>query len=109
MKWTMRRGVALARTLEQALKAVGYHVALAGGVLHRGASDHDLDLIVFPHNCRAQNKRAVRRQLEALGMRRTHSCARMHEGWRTRGSTDTKFVEAWCSPCGRRVDLIYLS
>lgn len=48
--WTLTQALALITTLQLALHARKYHVALGGGVLNHGQSDKDLDLYIFPFN-----------------------------------------------------------
>lgn len=107
--WTRENVLELIVTLEQALAPIGYHIALAGSVLVRGQSPHDLDVLIFPHDSTIQNKDAVRRALGNIGWARTHSSAQMLEHWRSKGSQDCKFVEVWRDNCNRRIDIIYVS
>lgn len=46
--WTMEQGLVVVRTLQPLAQLFGYHIALGGGVLNRGASDKDLDLYFLP-------------------------------------------------------------
>lgn len=50
IKWELVEGVALARKLEQLTITcnLNCHIALGGGVLHRGYSTKDLDIFVYP-------------------------------------------------------------
>ncbi len=45
--WTLEEGLAFIRDLQPKAWANGYHLALAGGVLNRGESFKDLDIIVM--------------------------------------------------------------
>lgn len=45
--WTLQQGLDEARALSDA-KLFGYFVSLAGGVLEKGQSHHDLDLVFCP-------------------------------------------------------------
>jgi hypothetical protein len=49
-QWTLEEGVLLCRLVEQTVIPAGYHCALGGGVLHRGESDKDLDIFIYPHS-----------------------------------------------------------
>lgn len=46
---TLEEGVDTARKLEEVAKNCGFHVALTGGVLYRGSSRKDVDIVVYPH------------------------------------------------------------
>lgn len=46
--WTTDKALALIRTLQPLAKHAGYHLGLAGGVLNKGHSSHDLDITVMP-------------------------------------------------------------
>ena len=110
--WTLEQGVELAREIEAALIPAGWHAALAGSVLHRGTSAHDLDIIVYPRKKLSEprpNIDLLRDALQGLGMRRRASSAAVRDEWRKRGSRDTKFVEVWATKDVRRVDLFVLS
>lgn len=90
------------------LRTVGYDVALGGSVLTRGASAHDLDLVVFPLRTSTQNRSALLVTLERFGMHRQHSVEVVHARWRALGSRDEKHVEVWVDWAGRRIDLFFL-
>jgi len=47
--WTLVAGLAFAVDLEEKAAKVGLHVALGGGVLYRGYSCKDLDVIIYPN------------------------------------------------------------
>lgn len=46
--WTQQEALELIRTLDPIAAKCGYHIGLCGSVLHHGASDDDLDLVLFP-------------------------------------------------------------
>lgn len=46
--WTLEQGIELARRLEKIALEHNAHVALGGGTLHRGHSNKDLDIFVYP-------------------------------------------------------------
>lgn len=48
--WTFDEGLAFVRKVEGHLKEQGFHAALSGGVLWRGSSTKDLDIILYPHH-----------------------------------------------------------
>jgi hypothetical protein len=47
IRWTLEQGVEFIRKLEPVVESLGYHVGLTGGVLYRGNSTKDLDVIVY--------------------------------------------------------------
>lgn len=47
--WNLNEAVSLIRRIEPALSAAGYHCGLTGGVLFKGESVKDLDIIIYPH------------------------------------------------------------
>jgi hypothetical protein len=112
--WTIGQAIALVRDLEPHLAEVGWHVALAGGVLLRGESAHDLDLVVYPHDSTSVDRSLRTATLRALGWKRKMLPIAVRRHWREKGSRDTKRVEIWSVPEGpygargryRRVDLI---
>jgi hypothetical protein len=94
------------------LALVGWHCALAGGVLRAGASNHDLDVVVFPHKRTANprpNMRGLRSALRRLGFEMTWSRKEMQANWKKRGIKDRKWVEIWSTADNRRVDIMVLS
>lgn len=104
--WTLGEALALVRSIEPVVAVVGWHVALGGGVLLRGESTHDLDLIFIPHSTAKMVIDNLRMAFVGLSWRRMHTAAMMLSSWQRKGSTDRKFVEVWCTPEGRRVDVI---
>lgn len=48
MMWTLDQGVELVRKIQPDIHKLKYHVALAGGVLNKGCSDKDIDLVFVP-------------------------------------------------------------
>jgi len=48
--WTRETAFQFLEPLEKFLAGNGYHCALAGGVMYKGTSDKDLDVIVYPHD-----------------------------------------------------------
>lgn len=47
--WTLEEGVKFIRWIEPKLAEKGFHCALTGGVIFKGKSVKDLDVIVYPH------------------------------------------------------------
>lgn len=48
--WTLDEALSLIRDLQPEVLRLGYHITLAGGVLNKGVSEKDLDLIFLPFN-----------------------------------------------------------
>ena len=111
--WTLVSARGIIAVMETHLAPRGFHVALAGGVLARGHSKHDLDVVVFPHCKRPMSTArsrewAIRQSLRAAGLVRRRTWCQMHAYWRKHGSWDTKHVEVWVLGA-RRVDVIMLA
>lgn len=54
--WTLAEGIAVVRSVELVAIAHGFHAAIGGSCLHRGASRKDLDIILFPHKTGAYDE-----------------------------------------------------
>jgi len=107
LMWTLEEALIIVRELEAGL--IGWHVALAGGVLHKGKSDHDLDLVFFPRDSTNIQLGDLYRGLHYYGLTRTHTEVDMLTHWRSKGSSDFKHVEVWATADDRRVDVIIVS
>lgn len=105
--WTLEQAIEAWRNVECMIAPYGWHAALGGGVLARGYSTHDLDLIVYAHTRGRGAVTDVVLSLSDLGWTRTHDAAAMIAHWREQGSCDTKRVESWRTLDGKRVDVIY--
>ncbi len=104
-------GLMFVRALERELKTVGRHCALAGSVLHRGQSDKDVDIIVFPRKKRSiprPNMRGMRAALRRAGLSPWMSRSKLRANWIKRGIHDNKWAEVWVSSRGR-VGILVLS
>ena len=111
--WSFETGLELVREIERQLAPRGWHAALAGGVLHRGSSIHDLDVIIYPHCRTARQERlpdtgAARQGLRKAGLKYYMGAQEIKSIWRRKGSLDCKHVEIWTYG-GSRVDVIFLS
>lgn len=53
--WELQDALRLLPQIELILKPHGWHCALGGSVLHRGWSEKDLDIFVYPHDTRKVN------------------------------------------------------
>lgn len=105
--WSHSEALDFIRRLSGGL-APRYYLALAGSVLLKGSSTKDLDLIVFPASTQDQDKAFVEVKLKEAGLVKLRDVESMHEGWRRKGSDDTKHVEVW-EYQGKRVDFLYLA
>jgi hypothetical protein len=54
MTITLEQALPVIRGIEYELSSRGAHCALGGSVLHRGESEKDLDIFVYPRNCDQQ-------------------------------------------------------
>lgn len=114
-KWTLGEARRLLKQVEEQVSKVGWHVGLAGGVLRRGRSSKDVDMLVFPHHAPIVDGDLKRlwKALRAVGMTRYRSVYQMHRFWEAKAehgqSADAKFVEVWQTAEGKRVDVIVLS
>ncbi len=110
--WTLEEALEFIRVIEPIFADVGWHVGLTGSVLYKGVSDHDLDVIVFPHSTAIASKDALLEALKRAEMRPQFSREAVLNHWRTKGSNDDKWVEVWIVKAerwrGRRVDLFFL-
>lgn len=110
-KWSLEEALALVRELEETVSVFGWHVGLTGGVLKRGYSEKDVDIIAYPHKRGLFPKFDIDNLytgLRLLGFQRTHSRKRVKRGWALAGSKDRKWVEIWARK-GRRMDLMVMS
>lgn len=106
--WDLDTALEFTRSLESKL-APDWHCALGGGVLHRGESSHDLDVVVFPHDSNRLNWADLYLALHATERwERVVDDLAMKEHRQFMGSWDQKHVEAWFTTDGRRVDLLVL-
>lgn len=103
--WTLKKSLKFIRKLESVLDQWGWHCALTGGVLKKGKSKHDLDIIVYPHDSRLLSLGNLNYGLIKFGLKRFKSTEEMWANWEWKGSTDKKHVEVWMKN-KRRVDII---
>lgn len=112
--WTLESAIVFLRDLEEVI-APDWHCSLAGGVLQRGQSNHDLDVILIPHSTnkyfetcgkRFWDLRKIRDAMTSFGYNLYKDANEMRAHWRTKGSEDSKHVEVWLDQYKRRVDLI---
>lgn len=84
----------------------GWYCALAGGILTKGKSDHDLDLVFVPMDTTKEDVFKLYHVLSYFGMQRIISADLMQKAWRKKGSQDCKFVEWWETKDEKRIDVI---
>jgi len=109
MKWTRRKAFTLIQKLEPELARLGWHCGLTGGVLYNSKSNHDLDLVVYPHCSKTADPRVWQALLRRLGWYRVMTAPQLHRHWSNKGSYDQKHVEVWWvdGDEDKRVDIIY--
>lgn len=95
-----KNAVELIRKLEPVLAAKGYHLALTGSVLFKGGSEHDTDLIAYPHKERLMGNSDVLALLIPHGI----------EPWPNKNDyLDYPGRQiARCNYQGRRIDIFFL-
>jgi len=106
-EWTFENALAFIRALEFVVCDVGYHVALLGSVLHRGYSEQDVDIAIYPHTTSKQDRRELCKAMTKFGLERGvpfRDVVRVREI----EHPDTKHIEVWRYK-GRRVDIFFLS
>lgn len=117
-RWTLAQAIEFCRELEKHLSCqpIVCHVALTGGVLYRGQSDKDLDVVLYPHDSStpiALHTLCV--YLERCGLQRVHTKSRadatqdqtlFHS--RLHAGTDQKEISIWQTPEGKRIDFFFL-
>ena len=99
--WTLEEAINLCRIIEGEVSNHGIHVALTGGVLYKGQSDHDVDLMFYPHcTCDGFEQATLEECLRKLGMfSRPETKIELFEYL-----GDRKFLGSW-EHNGRRVDV----
>jgi hypothetical protein len=98
--WTLEDAVAVARLCETELIPAGYHCAIGGSVLHRGWSDKDLDLFIYPHYTGRENLIERANAISKCGIQFIE--ARDHTGY-----GDAKEVARY-EYNGKRIDIFFL-
>lgn len=108
--WTWGDCQVFVKELRLVALGAGYAVALAGSVLYRGESKKDLDIVLFPLGGTDRDLDRLKAALKSYGMVLELAEAEVKAQWlRDYDSRDTKHVEIWKAPDGRRVDLFFLS
>jgi len=56
MMWTLETALPVLQAVERICADRGAHCALGGSVLHKGGSEKDLDVFIYPHNKQGYEK-----------------------------------------------------
>ncbi len=116
--WELDEALAFLRRLERHMKPRGFHVALTGGVLRKGRSKKDLDVVLYPRTKLSDGdfshpahalvswRDLAADALRDFGLRRTHTAERLQQIWLAKGSADKKHVEVWVRGRGRRMQRV---
>lgn len=100
MNWELVEGIALARKVEAEVESLQLHVSLGGSVLHKGCSNKDLDILVYPRSSKSIPARVnVIAKLEGAGFSEVKQ--RDHKEY------DDKVVYS-ANWLGKRVDFFFL-
>lgn len=114
--WTLESARDFLQRLERQISP-SWHCALGGGVLYRGTSNHDLDVILIPHSTTEPvinhkihdvywDVSPIYEAMRFFGFERSKTADEMKKHWESKGGGDTKHVEVWLDGDNRRVDLI---
>ncbi len=98
---TIEKGIEIARIVETVVSAVGYHCGLGGSLLHKGQSEKDIDIFIYPHNGYELRPDALRNAL-----RLARFTCRGNNG--NSEFQDSKVIESWDYVGGYRIDFIFL-
>ncbi len=103
MSWEFEEAVDFCRSLTEFLNPLGFGVALAGGVLIKGNSKKDLDVVIYPFKKISSNFNTMLESLPKFGL----TFVRLPNN--NLGYTDDgKNVQVWDYQ-GKRVDLFFLN
>jgi hypothetical protein len=98
MTYSLQQLVMLAASLEPAMMEIGCHIAIGGSCVHRGCSDKDMDVFVYPHKDEIP-KAVVRAKIESLGFTAINKCT---------DATQVPDVLPTTDQLGNRVDFFFL-
>ncbi len=101
--WRLEQALEVVRNLNAHLEPLGFHTGMTGGVLFRGESSKDLDLIVYCRGSGGDPRRSIP-HLREFGLTFTRT-----PNWREYGDRPEsgKDVEIW-EMNGCRVDFFFL-
>lgn len=104
--WMRSDAFRLIEELQPKLMAAGWFIALAGGVLNKGYSEHDLDLVAVPMKTYNTKLHLLHSTLEDSGLCRRTTWEMMRKAWQNKNNYDGKYVEVYYTADGKRVDII---
>lgn len=99
--WTLNEGIAVCQTLDPLLRPHNAFVALTGSVLHKGASEKDLDIVIIP----LKNELTITQH--------TAICKLFSQLYKfvkvvnTAKYYDDKYVEVYQTSTGKRIDVFF--
>ena len=104
--WTLESALAFIRDLDVETRKVEWNTALAGGVLLKGESYKDLDIVFYPMSVNedSPDRNDLLMTLNACGMR----ACKFADGKDAKPYNCEKDVEIWEDAIGRRVDIFIL-
>lgn len=104
--WTLKEARNTLLRIEAILQP-HYHVGMLGSVLHKGHSENDLDIVIFPDSSPRFDVEEVQGLLKGMGLELKVPRDTVLKYWRKKGSNDNKYVEVWFDEIGRRIDVFY--
>ena len=108
MLWTLDEATKLIAQIEKEVSALGFHCGLTGSILLKGESNHDLDIIIYPHDTSSSVLNEATSALANILIKKV-TRGRVAAYWERRQiSNDTKHVEIWETKDGKRVDVFFL-
>lgn len=102
-QWTFDEAVIEVRRIGIVTACGGWYASIGGSVLHKGYSDHDLDIIFIPH-CHARIE-DLHEALLLAGLTLVRDAETVRAGWEY---PDVKHVEEWKTVNGKRIDAIVM-
>lgn len=106
--WTLEEALTVVRNIDPILKPKGWFVGISGGVLLKGSSVHDLDLLFVPMDNVDKCIACLHKCLVDFSWKIIRTKEEMQEGWRAKGLRDNKHVEHW-EFNNKRIDVIIVS
>lgn len=103
MSWQLEEAIEFCKSLTEFLQPLGFGVAMTGGVLVKGSSEKDLDLIIYPFKKKSANYLKLLWELTAFGLFYVR-LPNHNKGY----EDDGKLVQVWDYK-GKRVDLFFLN
>jgi hypothetical protein len=97
--WTLDQSVTLVRIIEELLRPLQMHAGLTGGVLKRGFSDKDVDIVIYPDKKNAPDNPKPEVILREIGVQGFKSLEFQYDD-------KTIYQGTWD---GKRVDFFFLT